>query len=496
MSTKIESRAMPDSVVKSAAMAMAMGDLVIGDMKGFHSPVSERRFALLLGDVMMAILATGLVLLGLGAMDGASTAMDYLTAYWYWLPVMVSLWVGLGWLNDLYHIASSHDHRRVTQGVVLTSVMGLGLFFALSWIVPFVPPFGFVAAAWGMTSVGIFAWRNLYLTLSDAFLPFDQRVLVIGRGARAKVITDVLKENETPHYFVAGYVEDPADVGLQWKDDLPTLGEIYELSDVAQLNNIHQVIVATEGPVSEELFSALVNCQANGVPVAWMPDAYEKLLHRIPVEYIDPAWGLFAVQGKPIFRRLQLASKRILDLSIFILALPIFAIVVPLLAVAIKLDSKGPVFYNQIRAGRGGQPFTIYKFRTMVTDAEKNGAQWAQKNDTRITRVGRFLRKTRLDELPQIINVFRGEMSFVGPRPERPEFVAELSEQIPFFSTRMLVKPGLTGWAQIHYDYGNTVEDARMKLEYDFYYVRYWSIWMDIYTLFRTIAVVAMFKGM
>jgi lipopolysaccharide/colanic/teichoic acid biosynthesis glycosyltransferase len=165
--------------------------------------------------------------------------------------------------------------------------------------------------------------------------------------------------------------------------------------------------------------------------------------------------------------------------------------------VAIRLDSPGPVFYRQVRSGRGNRPFRIFKFRTMFVDAEKDGrARWATKDDPRITRVGRFLRKSRLDELPQVLNVLRGEMSLVGPRPERPEFVEELQQEVPFFRTRLMVKPGITGWAQIHYDYGNSARDALIKLQYDFYYIHYWSLWLDLYTLYRTLGVVARLKGM
>ncbi|MEJ2555505.1 MAG: sugar transferase, partial [Anaerolineae bacterium] len=161
-----------------------------------------------------------------------------------------------------------------------------------------------------------------------------------------------------------------------------------------------------------------------------------------------------------------------------------------------RLDSPGPVFYRQIRSGRAGRAFSILKFRTMSTDAEKDGQpRWAAENDPRITRVGHFLRKTRLDELPQLHNVLRGEMSIVGPRPERPEFIEQLEQDIPFYSTRLMVKPGLTGWAQVHYRYGNNVEDAQIKLQYDFYYLRYWSLWLDLYVIFRTFGVVFKFKG-
>jgi lipopolysaccharide/colanic/teichoic acid biosynthesis glycosyltransferase len=179
------------------------------------------------------------------------------------------------------------------------------------------------------------------------------------------------------------------------------------------------------------------------------------------------------------------------------LAWPLFGLALPLIALAIRLDSPGPIFYRQVRAGRAGKPFTIVKFRTMSVDAEKDGkARWATKDDQRITRVGRFLRKARFDELPQLLNVLRGEMSLVGPRPERPEFIQQLERELPFYRTRMMVKPGITGWAQIHYDYGNSVEDGLIKLQYDFYYVRYWSMWLDLYIVFQTFGVVLRLKGL
>jgi len=473
-----------------------MKQVMAPDLTGFKAPFSERRFLLIVGDAGLVVLTTLLALLAWGWLQDLKVNSSLVITHWYWIPINLAVWGARAVLNDLYHIPSSHDRSLTITRILMAGGIGLTITALVTLFLPTGVTLSFILIFWGMFVVGDVAWRHAYVLLSDALLPFHQRVLIVGRGSRAKVMADALRDASSLNYQLVGYVEDADDSGVQWKDDLPTLGELDELTQVARRNSVHQVVVATQGPISEQLFHSLVECQANGVPVAWMPDLYEKLLHRIPIEQIDPSWGLFALQDKPIFRRLHLTSKRLLDLAIFILALPIFLVVLPLLALAIRLDSPGSVFYKQIRAGRGGQPFTIYKFRTMVTDAEKNGVQWAKKNDARITRVGRFLRKTRLDELPQIINVLRGEMSFVGPRPERPEFITELEQQIPFYSTRMLVKPGLTGWAQVHYDYGNTIEDAKMKLQYDFYYVRYWSLWMDIYTLFRTIAVVVQFKGM
>lgn len=492
MSTKVDSQAILNGTVKSAGTSLR--NVVAADLQGFKSPVSERRFLLITADALMVVFATYLALV----IGGHSSFGDLsaVASHWTWFPVLVGVWWTVAWLNDLYNIPAAHD--RVNTAVYAGMASGLGLFLSLfvALLFPAIAGIGFFAGFWALLFVGIVAYRSAYLAVSDALLPFSQRVMIVGRGANASVIADALKGATGHNYDVVGFVENLNDDGTRWIDERQTMGQIEQLPELVAKHNVHQVVVATQNPVGDHLFSALVHCQANGVPVAWMPDVYEKVLYRIPVENVDAAWGLYALQDKPIFRRLQLTSKRMLDLAIFFLSLPVFIVLVPLLALAIRLDSRGPVFYKQVRAGRGSKPFTIYKFRTMVTDAEKNGVQWASQNDSRITRVGKFLRKTRLDELPQIINVFRGEMSFVGPRPERPEFIAELEEQIPYYSTRMLVKPGLTGWAQIHYDYGNSIEDAVMKLQYDFYYVRHWSLWMDVYILFRTIAVVVQAKGM
>jgi exopolysaccharide biosynthesis polyprenyl glycosylphosphotransferase len=274
------------------------------------------------------------------------------------------------------------------------------------------------------------------------------------------------------------------------------LGRVADLPTLVQRLQVHEVVVAMKQSLTDELIEVLIRCQGRGVQVSWMPDLYEKICRSVPVRYIDNSWALSAIQGKPIFNRLQLIAKRCLDLVIIVGALPVLLLMMPVIALAIYLDSPGPIFYQQIRVGRGGELFTIFKFRTMIPDAEKNSTpQWATEKDPRITRVGWLLRKMRLDELPQLLNILRGEMSFVGPRPERPEFVADLEQKIPFYRTRLLVKPGLTGWAQIHYGYGNSVEHAMYKLQFDFYYIHHWSLWKDIYILFRTFAVVFQLKG-
>ena len=493
MSTRVGSQ--PGWAVLGRSFAPSVRKVFGADLNGFHAPFSERRFALVVMDVCIVFVAAALAMLLMPAAHGVSISYEIFTQSWYWFLILAGTWVFFAWLNDLYDIPSSHDLNLTARRLLANSAMGIGVFLFI-WMMPGVKfDLALVALFWIFASVSIMGWRFSYVTVSKLLLPFQQRVLIIGSGERGKIIAQVLQDASHLNYKVLGYVEDGIsnETGFH---NFPILGETEALQTIVKENRAQHVVVATEGNIDERLFHALIDCQGNGIPVSWMPDLYEKLCYRIPIQHIDPSWGLYAMQDKPVFRRLHLSSKRLLDLALFVFALPVFIMIFPLLALAIRLDSKGPIFYKQIRCGRGGRPFNIFKFRTMRTDAEKDGqARWARKNDSRITYVGKFLRKTRLDELPQILNVLRGDMSFVGPRPERPEFIENLKDEIPFFSTRMLVKPGLTGWAQIHYDYGNTVDDARMKLQYDFYYVRYWSWWMDIYILFRTIAVVFKMKG-
>lgn len=478
--------------------------LLVPDLQGFQAPFSERRALLMIMDAGLVFAATwGTIYLLAQTSGGANTAS--VASYWYWFPLLIGAWWALAGFNDLYHIPSSHDAAVSARRVFATSALGLLIAYLVWWQSQTAISQLALLYFFTIATPAIVLGRYAYTRLSSIYLPFTHRVVILGHGKRGQVMAQVLQQAQQLNYRVLGYVEDAQEpaardetgsTAARRTSDLPVLGRAPELLELVQEHRVHQVVVAIEQTLETGLFDLLVECQANGVTVAWMPDLYEKLCRKIPIEHIDPAWGLTAMQEKPIFSRLQQSVKRFCDLLLCLLAAPFFLLTLPVIALFIRLDSPGPVFYRQIRCGRGGKPFAIYKFRTMYVDAEQDGrVRWASKGDKRITPVGRFLRKTRLDELPQVLNILRGEMSFVGPRPERPEFVASLEQEIPFYRTRLMVKPGLTGWAQVNYDYGNSVDDARIKLEYDFYYVRYWSLWLDLHILFRTVSTVLQFKG-
>lgn len=473
--------------------------LNLSHRRAFQAPFSERKLLLFSIDTFGIFVATfaAFILMNFAQFEATGYSLAEMELPWLYACTVFLGWLLLATLNDLYDVPSSHDLRLTMQRVLTIGLLGWGVHYILEIIFPSIPGGLEFLLLLGIFLPFVLLWRTLYMSLSNTFLPFQHRVLIIGTSQRGNAIAKVLRDATYLHYHVLGFVKhsesgEPADAVIP----STILGETRDLVQLVQDYRAHQIVLATDQPIERELFTELMACQGNGVAVAWMPDLYEKLCHKVPVEHIDPSWGLYAMQDRPIFQRLQLGIKRALDLLLCCFAWPMFLVVLPLLALAIYLDSPGPIFYRQTRSGRGGKPFSIYKFRTMRTDAEADGkARWASKTDSRITRVGKFLRKSRLDELPQIINVLRGEMSFIGPRPERPEFVEVLEKEIPLYRTRLMVKPGLTGWAQVHYDYGNSMEDALIKLQYDFYYVRYWSFWLDLYILFRTIGVVVKLKG-
>jgi len=255
------------------------------------------------------------------------------------------------------------------------------------------------------------------------------------------------------------------------------------------------VLLGNQIKLSDSLVQQLMKMRLQGIPVYQLPDIYENLWYKLPSSLLQDTWFTFSTGFNLMSGNINTRVKRVMDMMASALLLLLLSPVMLVVAILIKLDSPGPVFYSQERTGLNGKTFKVHKFRSMYQDAEKRGAQWAQKRDPRITRVGYWLRLMRIDELPQVWNVLKGEMSLIGPRPERPQFDAQLKEAIPYYDVRYLVKPGITGWAQVLYPYGASIEDAYEKLSYDLYYIKNYSIWLDIAIFFKTIRVVLLGKG-
>lgn len=326
-------------------------------------------------------------------------------------------------------------------------------------------------------------WRWLYYRNADR-LTHPLRVLLVGSDVQGKV-RQLLAEG-LPKAEIVGYVGEPTpDPGPEKR-----LGPSFMALDAAQKTHATMIVLLPDAPLDSEIAHELLEAKLHGVMVVDIRSFYEHVVQRLPLSQINDEWLLqsdgFSLNTRGSLRRLKRAFDVMVSLFLLILTLPITLVA----ALIVRLESPGPVIYRQDRVGLHEKEFTVYKFRSMRNDAEKNGAVWAAKNDARVTRFGKFMRKTRIDELPQLWNVLKGDMSFIGPRPERMTFVKELKREIPYYGMRHTVKPGLTGWAQVSYPYGASVADARRKLEYDLYYIKNLSILMDIRIMFKTLGVV------
>ncbi len=472
-------------------------------------PVSERRVLLMAGDILASLISV-LIALRLWAYR-AQVPFDgtFIGPRAFWFVVLPLLWVVLARANDYYDLrisaqlwSSAARLVRVTLSMVVLYLAAF--FFAPRELLP--RTFVLYYAVLSLLLVGLWRLCRVFLI---GWTGFRRRAIIVGAGRAAELIWEAIKEEAAGDYELLGSVtsagdgrEDtaegatPADVRTTAR--MTWLGTASALPRLVRELGIAEVILAYVNEVPGDVFESVMTCYERGVSIVPMPVLYEQITGRVPIEHVgDYLWALvLPLEQRTLPVLLYRLLRRVIDVCAALLGLLAFSALLPILTLAIRLDSPGPAFYSQRRIGRGGRGFTIHKLRSMVEGAEDDsGARWSDARDPRITRVGRFLRRTRLDELPQLWNVVRGEMSLIGPRPERPEFMSALAEQIPFYRTRLVVTPGLTGWAQVRYRYGSSTQDALRKLQYDLYYIRHQSPMLDLLIVLRTIAVMLLMRG-
>ena len=405
--------------------------------------------------------------------------------------VMFFSMLSLGLYQPDSMIRASGFLVRLFLGFLIGAVaMGM-LYFLLEDF--FLTGRGLLAYSLMFSFLGILVTRMLFIRLSsDSTL--KRRVLVLGTGINADRIEDYYASVNEAAFLVVGYVSLGDSVSLV--DENRQIVKDQSLVSIANRLAVDEIVIAVDDRRKKLPTDELLQCKVDGIQVLDLLTFFEKELSIINIELLYPSWMLFSAG----FRRklLSVYLKRMFDISVSLVILVVAGPFMLLVSIASLIESMGrdPILYSQVRVGKNGKPFRVHKFRSMRTDAESDGvARWATKNDSRVTVLGRFIRKTRLDELPQLFNVLRGEMSLVGPRPERPEFVAKLSRDIPYYAERHWVKPGLTGWAQMLYPYAATEEDTKRKLEYDLYYVKNGGTMLDTIILLQTIEVVLLGKG-
>jgi len=467
---------------------------------------SEHRVLLFIGDLLMSVASV------LSAAYTWREYQRYVLISQDLRPKVIELFMGnlsiplwfyllpLAWLLlmiELYEPHTAANWRKTLRGIAIAAFVGI-VAYSLVFIVRANPnslPRIGVGAFLLYASLLTLIWRSLYIRFY-ASSGQSRRILVVGAGKAGHTLAEVYRSQSPPPFNLIGFVDDDPQKLGQSVMGYPIISQSFELLDLIDEHKITDVIVAINGAIQGTTFQTILDVQEQGVEVTRMPTLYEELTGRVPIHHLESDWVIRSFTDQARVSGMYLLAKRLLDILGGIVGLTILGLIFPFTALATLIDTGMPIFYSQMRSGRGGHLFKIIKFRTMHQDAEPEGqAILAKENDPRVTKVGNFLRRTRLDEFPQFWNVLKGEISLVGPRAERPELVDSFQEQIPFYRARLLVKPGVTGWAQINYGYVSSVGDTAVKLEYDLYYIKNRTLGVDLSIILRTIGTMFAGKG-
>lgn len=455
----------------------------------------ERRVILMTGDFIVSLIAVIIAILLWSGPDWLGLSLEFLRdriPWWFYLLPL--LWMFL--LMELYDVQHASNIRHTLTGILFSAAGFLGVYLLIyfSSKPDSMPRLG-VAIFIGVTVLLTILWRLIYIRIFTA-PQFLRRVLIIGAGRAGTNLAEKITKLKPMPFTLIGFIDDdPAKQGHMIAG-FPVIGTSKELLRLADEHQVTDLVMAIMNEVGSETFDTLIAAEEQGLSITSMPLMYEQLLGRVPIFLLKSDWILRTFYDRSHAGGFYDLVKRLFDLigglAVGLLMIPVF----PIVALVILLESGWPIIYSQKRLGKSSKEYTIYKFRTMRQDAEKDGkAKMAVQNDDRVTRVGRFLRKSHIDEFPQFINVLSGEMSLVGPRAERPELVKELEQVVPFYRARLLVKPGVTGWAQVNYGYASNAEETAIKLEYDLYYIQYRNLLLDIVIIIKTITSVIGFKG-
>jgi exopolysaccharide biosynthesis polyprenyl glycosylphosphotransferase len=466
---------------------------------------NEHRVLLLVGDLIASVAAAFLALyvwqqysiyrlISLGMKpERAELLVKIDVPFWFyvlplaWLLLMVELY-------DPHAAGSWQRTLRGIAGAAFVGVVAYSLVFILSKEpggLPRIAVGAFIVLASVLTLIWRLAYVRLYMSSG-----LSRRVLIVGAGKAGIALARVYNSAEPKPFNLVGYIDDDRRKLRKRYEGHPVLGESRDLLTIVEQYRVSDVVVAITGEVQGATFQTLLDVQERGVEVTRMPIVYEEITQRVPIHHLESDWLIRSFVDQLRVTVIFQAFKRLMDVVGALIGLVVLVVLAPFIALGILADSGLPILYSQDRLGRGGDTFTIHKFRTMRQDAEADGSYTpASENDERVTKFGRVLRRTHLDEFPQFWNVLRGNMSLVGPRAERGQLVAQFQLQIPFYRARLLVKPGLTGWAQINYGYVQTVRETEVKLEYDLYYIKHRSVAMDVSIILRTIGTVLGRRG-
>jgi exopolysaccharide biosynthesis polyprenyl glycosylphosphotransferase len=458
-----------------------------------HFEISERKILLRVFDVLTVFGALYFV--------GIIFKFNYFnisTTNYYWTIVLAIYLNVIGTVFEMYNLQIASSQVQVVKSIILTASTTVLVYLLTPIYTPFLPSNRIQILFFYLSILGsLFLWRLLYVKFL-ASSRFEKKVILICDKDQGKELALGL-ESVDPHYKVVGYVNSDSNQSKTSKSvkDFVKNIDIDKLEEFVIENSVSEVVIAaqkTDG-ITVNLYNQLIHLLENGYVIREYTQVYEAITNRIPVQYVARDFYRYFPFSRSNQNQLYLLIVRILEIVISVIGLTIGLAIVPLILIGNLLGNKGSFFYTQERIGQNGIVFNILKLRTMVKNAESNGAVFTTINDSRITAFGKFLRKSRIDEIPQFYNILKGEMGVIGPRPERPVFVNEIAEVMPFYETRHVIKPGLTGWAQVNYSYGETIDDSLIKLQYDLYYIKHRSIFLDINIVIKTISTVLFYRG-
>lgn len=459
--------------------------------KGIHFEISERKILLRVFDILFIFAGLYLIELCLGfdyLVINNENSVPLFVLFFY-----ISVF---GTIFEIYDLQKSDKLDITFRNIVITASITVLFYLLTPFFTPFLPENRLqIVYFFLIIIVMLFLWRLAYTTLVSS-PRFYKKVLLVGEISNIENIIRPLKETD-PNYKIVGFIncekqtEDP----IKFRDLKEFQPE--ELMDVIQKHKISEILVASydSETITPEIYHDLINLLERGFTIREYTQVYEEITYRVPIQFVGKDFYKYFPFSRSNQNTLYLFFHRLLDILFSVIGLCIGVLLLPLILLGNLIANKGPLFYFQERVGQNGKVFQIMKLRSMVVNAEKEGAEWVQKNDTRITTFGKFLRRSRLDEIPQFINVLKGEMSIIGPRPERPFFVNELSRIIPFYETRHIIKPGLTGWAQVKTRYGSSVDDSLTKLQYDLYYIKHRSVFLDLNIVVKTLSTILYYRG-
>ncbi|RTZ02939.1 exopolysaccharide biosynthesis polyprenyl glycosylphosphotransferase [Flavobacterium sp. RSP49] len=456
-----------------------------------HFEISERKMILRLFDVLFvltALYATGKVF-----------AFDYFevsATNYYWTIVLAVYLNVFGTVFEMYNLQVASNEFQVLKSTLITVSTTVLVYLLTPFFSPELPSNRLqILLFFLVVFLSLFVWRMLYVTFLASNRFFQKAILICDQEQVQELILGL--ENIDPHYKIIGFVN--LDCSEQQLEEYHYVQHIKreDLFSFVNENGVSEIVIAsqkTEG-ITADLYQQLLHLLEAGNIIREYTQVYESKTQRIPVQYMSRDFYRFFPFSRSNQNKLYLIVMRIFEITISLSGLVVGVFLCPLILFGNAIGNKGPLFYSQERIGKDGAVFKILKFRTMVKNAESNGAVFTATNDSRVTLFGKFLRKTRIDEFPQFINILKGDMAVIGPRPERPVFVKEIAEIMPFYETRHIIKPGLTGWAQVNYTYGETIDDSLIKLQYDLYYIKHRSIYLDLNIAFKTITTVLFYRG-